>query len=144
MGLVVGTALWYTVWSGAIGDQRSMRALSSVQTVRIALRKWLFAAADSARQPGPIFHSQKQKLEVKGTANGMGMACLYPQCQQKAPKVLQQCEREMHFEKGINVVFVSSIPLPVFCPWRFLGLAYHCETELYVLGLQSTEGELDG
>lgn len=50
-----------------------------MQTVLIELRKWLFVGADSARQPVLIFHSQKQKLEVKGTANSMGIVCLYPQ-----------------------------------------------------------------
>lgn len=62
----------------------------------------------------------------------------------KRPKVLYQCKREIYFKKGIDcVVCVLPIPLPMFCLWRFLDLAYHCETEL-VLGLWSAERELDG
>lgn len=59
MGLVVGTALRYTVWSGATGEQGSIGALSSVQTVLIELRKRLGGGADSARQPVLVFHCQK-------------------------------------------------------------------------------------
>lgn len=85
----------------------------------IELRKWLFVGADSARQPVLIFHSQKQKLEVKGTANSMGIVCLYPQyntadcsAQQKKPKVLYQHKREIHFKKGMNCVGCVPHPSP--------------------------------
>lgn len=48
---------------------------SSVQTVLIELRKWLLGHAGSARQTVLIFLSQKQKLEIKGTANSLGIVC---------------------------------------------------------------------
>lgn len=43
-----------------------------MQTVLIELRKWLFVGAGSARQPLLMFHSQKQKMEVKGTSRSVG------------------------------------------------------------------------
>lgn len=46
---------------------------SSVQTVLIELRKWLVGCAGSARQAVLIFLSQKQKLEIKGTANSLAL-----------------------------------------------------------------------
>lgn len=48
---------------------------SSVQTVLIELRKWLVGHAGSARHTVLIFLSQKQKLEIKGTANSLGIVC---------------------------------------------------------------------
>lgn len=48
---------------------------SSVQTVLIELRKWLVGHAGSARHTGLVFLIQKQKLEIKGTANSLGIVC---------------------------------------------------------------------
>lgn len=44
----------------------------------IELRKWLGGGADSARQPVLVFHCQKQKLEVQGTANSTDTVGPYP------------------------------------------------------------------
>lgn len=75
---MVGTALRYAVWSGATGWQGSIGALSGVQTVLIELRKWLGGGAASARQPGLVFHCQKQTLEVQGTSKSTDTVGPYP------------------------------------------------------------------
>lgn len=50
-----------------------MGTLSSVQTVLIELRKWLFDGAHSARQPVLVFHAQNQKLGGKGAVDSMSI-----------------------------------------------------------------------